>query len=270
MIYVSGKPLDITALQREYPGNSVENIVLKKMNDSELNYRYDYLNQLKFELRLRREIVRAANSLNKSGMGFEVFHQSKCNENFWIRTDNGGFRKKPGVNSSDAINDIFQNGRKYKTECATAMVIVIYKALLNVFGAELFNRVFPSIYLMNWHALDPVIREFGSPREAGDILPGDRAYFKNPDVDPKTPEWQGENVIVLPGGLYYGHGIGITNSERIIRALNQNRRRDADRSAYLMSSVSRLNFKRLAEQYNGSLPETASPQFRPISRRSYA
>ena len=70
--------------------------------------------------------MNAAHALNKSGMGFDVFHKSKCNEDYWFRTDNGGFRLKSGIKGSDAINDIYQNGRKYKTECATAMVIVIY------------------------------------------------------------------------------------------------------------------------------------------------
>ena len=102
---------------------------------------------------------------------------------------------------------------------------------------------------MNWHSLDPLLREIGVPKPVTDILPGDRAYIKNPDVDPKTPELQGGNVIVLSDNLYYGHGVGITTSERIIRFLNQNRFRGATRSAYMLDSVSRPNYKKLEEIY---------------------
>ena len=76
----------------------------------------------------------------------------------------------------------------------------------------------------------------------------DRCYFRNPQVSPKTPELQGENVIVLPKGQYYGHGIGITSAEQIIRILNANRIEDATESAYFMeNSAARPNFKRLAD-----------------------
>ena len=53
-----------------------------------------------------------------------------------------------------------------------------------------------------------------------------QSLYKNPDVDPKTPELQ-ENVIVVRQPVLQAR-VGITTSERIIRFLNQNRfRRDA-------------------------------------------
>ena len=64
----------------------------------------------------------------------------------------------------------------------------------------------------------------GYPRKAHDMLIGDRAYFKNPDVHPETMWLQGENVIVLAEDLYYGHGIGIANAETFIEILNRNRK----------------------------------------------
>ncbi|MFA9382069.1 MAG: protein-glutamine gamma-glutamyltransferase, partial [Acetanaerobacterium sp.] len=123
-------------------------------------------------------------------------------------------------------------------------------ALLALFGAEKFNVQFSGIYLMNWHRLHRHLREVGQMRREDDYLPGDRRYFSNPDVDPLHPEWQGENVIDLNDGMYYGHGMGRRKADEIIRALNRKRKEDATRSAYLMDSAGRPNFKGLSALYH--------------------
>ena len=242
MIFISGSPFDVSEIIGDNPDNTIERQLLKTMSESAENYRYASLGQLQFELRLRRKIVETAWALYKSALSFAVFYQNKCNPVFWIRTENGGFRLKTGVKPSDAIKDMFTNGQKYATECATAMLIVYYGALLNVLPDETFNRLFPSIYLMNFHNIDPLLGAVGTPKKFADILLGDRGYFRNPDVDPKTPQWQGENVIVLPDGLFYGHGIGVADADKIIHELNLNRRPGASRTAYLIDAAARPDF----------------------------
>jgi protein-glutamine gamma-glutamyltransferase len=265
MITISGSPLQISEIAVAYPENSVERQTLEKMYNSTETYRYDTLEQLKFELTLRREIVGAAKKLNSSGMRFAVFHKSQCNPDYWERTSNGGFLLKSGVKPSDAVRDIFVNGRKYATECATAMVIVYYGALREVYPEEIFDDLFRSIYLMNWHRLDPLLREVGTPKTVADILLGDRCYFINPEVDPKVPELQGENVIVLPDGLYYGHGVGITTADRIISMLNANRIEGATQSAYFIeNSAARPNFKKLADAAPRPATRPAPLRWRPF------
>ena len=265
MILISGFPLQISEMPSDYPANSVEAQVLQQMAQSTGTYRFDSIEQLKFELALRKEIVEAARRLNRSGLRFAVFYKSQCNEAYWDRTANGGFLLKSGVKASDGIQDIFTNGRKYATECATAMVIVYYGALLTLWGEGLFNRLFPSIYLMNWHELDALLYEVGMPRTVTDILLGDRCYFRNPQVSPQTPELQGENVIVLPNGLYYGHGIGITNAEQIIRMLNANRIEGATESAYFMEgSAARPNFKKLMDASQAPVVRAAALRWKPF------
>lgn len=247
MIIISGNTFNIYSLENDYPKNSIEWQLLNTMSDSEARYIFDNVEQLQFEILLRKEIVDASKLLNRSDFSFEVFHKSYCNRYYWNRTANGGFDLKEGVSPSKAISDIYINGDLYATECATAMQIVYYKALINVYNEELFNKTFPKIYLMNWHNITPLLKETGTPIPVEDILTGDRCYINNPDFDPKTPQWQGENVIVLGNGLYYGHGIGITTLNRIIRSLNSERRRNATRSAYFMeSTAARPNFKKLA------------------------
>lgn len=245
MISIQQAPFDANELINNYPANSIEQEVLKMMHNSTNNYNYKSTDELDFELKLRKAIVEASIALNKSRMDFAVFRETKCNDKYWIRTDVGGFLLKRDVKPSEAIQDIYKNSHLYATECATAMVIVYYKALLQVMGEALFDKLFTRIELMNWHNIDPRLSEIGYTVKVKDFFPGDRRYFKNPDVDPKTPEWQGENVIDLSKGLYYGHGVGIRNGDYIIFDLNQNRKKDATQSAFLMDSVGRPDFKEL-------------------------
>jgi len=261
MIILNGTPFDIFSIIHEYKENSVEAISLQKMAESQESYQYDSLEELKFELGLRKEIVNAAINLNSSAFSFAIFHKSKCNPLYWDRTANGGFNLKGGVSAADAIQDIYQNGHKYATECATAMLIVYYKALLSVFTKNKFDKQFPTIYLMNWQIIEPLLKETGIQ---ADFLPGDRGYFDNPDVNPETPELQGENVIILLDERYYGHGIGIAKADTIIQVLNSNRKRDAQQSAYFMNTVSRPDFKKIAKVYFALASHTTALVWKPF------
>lgn len=248
MIVIDNRPVPSDLIEK-YSLGSVERRALDILSASGKRYNFSSREELEFELRLRREIVEAAKALNKSKFGFAVFRKSRANPKYWNRTNDGGFSLKRGARPSEAINDIFINGEAYRTECATAMVIVYYKALLDIYGPELFDRVFSSIRLMNWHYIDKNLQEIGRPQRAADYLPGDRRYFSNPDVDPLTPEMQGENVIDMGGGYFYGHDVGIRTANEMIQILNQARRRGADDSAYLMDSAGRPDFKRLYRIY---------------------
>lgn len=212
-----------------------------------------------FEQRMRKAIVNSALALNRSRMAFRVFRKSKCNEAYWERTREGGFLLRRDASPAAAIRDIFNNGSQYGTECATAMVIVYYGAVLEIFPEQLFNRLFSQIYLMNWGHLDSDIG-IRSYSRVPEFLPGDCMYFKNPDVDPTTPEWQGENVIDLGNGTYYGHGIGIQNAEGIIRALNSHRISGSTTSAYLLDSAKRPDFRNLERKLNNFSPRAVDEE----------
>lgn len=249
MIIISNKPVQGDAISNEYPSRSVERYTVNKISSSNKRFQYDSLEELKFELELRKQIVRASVQLHNSRMSFRVFRESKCNPRYWDRTFQGGFLLKKDAKPSDAINDIYINGQFYGTECATAMVIVYYKALLNVFDDYAFNEQFPAIHLMNWHYIDKKFKEVGNMREVKEHLPGDRRYFINPDVDPLNMQWQGENVIDLNNELYYGHGTGISRENLVIATLNINRREGATQSAYLLDSAGNPNYKSLFNIY---------------------
>lgn len=247
MITIAGKILSAQEAETGYADGSIEKTVVKAMSASAAVYRFRSADSLNFELRLRGALVAASRELFRSGLGFAVFREAKCNPEFWDRTAEGGFLLKSGVSPAEAILNIYQSGGSYATECATAMMIVSYKALLQLYGPSLFDRTFPKIELMDWHHIDPLLREVGFVKKRFEYFPGDRRYFANPDVDPLTPQWQGENVIELGGDRYYGHGIGIRSAESILRSLDANRISGADEAARLLDAAGRPDFQRLAE-----------------------
>ncbi|HEY5586281.1 MAG TPA: protein-glutamine gamma-glutamyltransferase [Ruminiclostridium sp.] len=248
MIKITGSLIDSDTIINQYIQNSIEWKIVSILSSSSEVYRYDSQKQLDFELNLRKNIVKAAKDLDKSKFSFKVFRKSKCNQDYWHRTKEGGFTLENGVKPSEAVKDIYIHSSDYGTECSTAIVIVYYKALVDIFPEDLFNKLFSEIYLMNWQHLDYDLGIVDYTK-VSDYLPGDGRYFKNPDVDPLKPEWQGENVIYLDNDLYYGHGIGILSDEKIIVALNKERISDSEVLAYLTNSVNHLNFKYLSNKY---------------------
>jgi protein-glutamine gamma-glutamyltransferase len=244
MVIINGVQINAIPSAEGFAPNPLQQSIFDIMSDSRQTYAYDSAYVLITELRLRNSIVRASRDLYRSGMSFRDFRDSKANPEFWNRTAEGGFELKGGVSPSDAIADIFRHGALYGTECSTAMIIVLYKALLDIMPRMQFNRLYSDIYLMNWQHLDLAIVIY---RSAADELPGDARYFSNPDVDPLKPQWQGENAYYLGNGMYYGHGIGISDAEEMIRALNASRREGATRSAYLNDMVKRQDYSQIAE-----------------------
>lgn len=251
MIQLADGEFNAQALLDTFPAGSAEAEMLNKLINNTHVYQYSSLEELTFEIKLRRNIIDASVDLYRARLAFRTFRESKCNEDFWNRRSDGGFVLRTDVKPSDAINDIYRHTRLYGTECATAIMIVYYKAVLGSYGTELFNRAFQEIILMNWQDMDELMG-ISTYRKLPDYIPGDCRYFRNPDVNPLTPEWQGENAIDLGNDKYYGHGIGITNAEGIIEALNRNKVEDSQISAYLMDTATRPYFKGLYQYWKNS------------------
>lgn len=206
---------------------------------------------LDFERRMRDSIVESAEALNASGVDFATFDDSRGNPQFWTLTEIGGLQLNPGVKPSDGIKDIFQNGHLYAFECATAMVIVLYRATMETIGEEAFNTYFTDLFLWDWN-YDENLRLITNYNKE-QIQRGDIVYFKNPDHAPNKPEWQGENAVKLGDDLFYGHGIGITTGEIIIASLNQERVPGSTTSAYFMDQSLHPDFNYLQRLSTGSV-----------------
>lgn len=250
MINISDYMTPAHYIFNQYRLNPIEKLIIQKIDSSPEIYYYTSFVQLKFELTLRINIVYGAKALNKSRLKFKTFREAMCNPKYWILTDEGGFKLRDNVKPSDAIIDIFMNGYKYGTECSTAIVIVFYKAVLSTLGPTLFNEYFSNLYLMDWKYIDDDLG-IRSYQNVHLYFPGDCRYFDNPDVTPRTPYWQGENVIDLGHDLYYGHGIGIKPADKMIHILNKFRKKDATVSAYLTHTAVRPNFQHLFNLYEG-------------------
>jgi protein-glutamine gamma-glutamyltransferase len=240
MIQLSGRLFSSSNI---WPAGSVERKIVQGMIDDPLAYSYETIEGLRFELRLRKNIIESSRAMNQSDVDFEIFSTARCNPNFWILTETGAFRLREDVFPSDAIEDIFKNSTLYGFECATAKVIILYHAVLNTIGKTSFNRFFQNLYLYSWH-FDP---DLGlKPVPTTHFLPGDIIYFKNPDVNPSTSWWRGENAVLLEDGKFFGHGIGIMTSQEIIQYLNKMRIPGSHISAYMLNSAARPDFNHLA------------------------
>lgn len=245
MVTVNGARINGAPSAQGFAPSALQQDIFDILSAGRESYSYDSANVLITELKLRSSIVKASFDLNRSGMAFKDFRDSRANPEFWNRTAEGGFELKSGAPPSEAINDIYIRGALYGTECSTAMIIVFYKALLDLLPEEQFNRLFSGIYLMDWQHLDRDLAIVVG-RSPADEIPGDARYFSNPDVDPLRPQWQGENAFYLGNGMYYGHGVGIKDADDMIRALNNARKRDATQSAYLNDMVKRQDYARIA------------------------
>lgn len=218
--------------------SELERDIVQKKGKRPLVHQYDSPAALDFELKMRTNIVESAKALSFSGVIFATFEDSRCNEQLWSRTPNGGFRLRSGVLPSEGISDIYHNGRFYAFECATAIVIVFYMAILETIHSAAFNVHFKDLFLRDWQT-DSDLR-FVSTYNKHDAYPGDVLYFKNPDHS--APEWQGENVVKLANDQYYGHGIGIGTSEKMIFYLNKTRKPGSVISAFLTELVVHPDF----------------------------
>ncbi|WP_309119182.1 protein-glutamine gamma-glutamyltransferase [Paenibacillus sp.] len=238
------------------PGVSETRLALLTLLATRTNGAYPSVRDLDFELRMREATLEAARALNVSGVGFETFEHSRCNEDYWRREPNGAFRLRSDRKPSEALRDIYDNGPVYGFECATAIVIVFYKAALDMIGGAAYDRLFANTLLFHWN----VDRDLGlTTIPSTRFVPGDCLYFDNPDVDPATMQWQGENVIYMGGDSYYGHGIGIRSADAIVAKLNEHRRPGAFRSAFLLPQTTRPTYMKLAPYAQHPSPSPGSP-----------
>ncbi|MGG4268275.1 protein-glutamine gamma-glutamyltransferase [Peribacillus simplex] len=237
MIKINHKWLDVSHIQ---PGiasaKSLE--ILQLLAGYPKVFEYRSMDELKFDTHLRRLVIEAAISLDKSEAEFSTLEDSQSNEQYWSLSKDGTFTLQPGVSPHVALVDIFINGGLYAFECGTAIVVIFLKAILDLVGTRNFDYLFSNLFLYDWRPPENMALNV---RQGTDYTPGDCLYFKNPEHAVESPEWQGENAILLGEDLLFGHGIGITNSQGIIDELNSNRKPNTTISAFLTNHIISLD-----------------------------
>ncbi|MFC7064191.1 protein-glutamine gamma-glutamyltransferase [Halobacillus seohaensis] len=244
MILISGRPFQQSNIEST---NSTEKMIIQSMSEAPEVYSYEYVSEFNFEVQLRKNIIDSAGVMHQSEVQFATFNTTRSNPEYWIVTQPGGLMLRQGVKPSEGIEDIFKNSAQYGFECAGAMLIILYHAVLKAIGEYAFNRLFPDLYIYSWHA-DPDLGIY--PTYTDNFILGDIVYFRNPDVDPQIAHWRGENAVVLENGLYFGHGIGVLTAQQMIEALNRTRKPGATQSAYLTNLIVRPSFKHLEKFSN--------------------
>jgi protein-glutamine gamma-glutamyltransferase len=233
MIKINHKWLDVSQIQ---PGTASAKSLetLQCLAEDSNVFEYRNFGDFNFEIQLRNRVIEAAIALDKSGPEFSTLEESQSNQRYWHLSKDGTFTLQPGILPHAALVDIFMNGGLYAFECGTAIVVTFLKAILALIGPRNFDYLFSDLFLYDWR---PPRNMALIVRQGRDYLPGDCVYFKNPDHDLATPEWQGENAILLGRNLFYGHGIGITTAQGIINELNSNRKPYATISAFLTTHI---------------------------------
>ncbi|MBM7619807.1 protein-glutamine gamma-glutamyltransferase [Bacillus tianshenii] len=241
MIQLSGKPFDQTDL---WPPGSMDATIVQSLMDDPETHSYDSMEELQFELTFRKNIISSAELMSQGEARFETFAGSVGNPDYWGMTTRGAFQLRDDAEPAAAIQDIFKNSSLYAYECATAMIMIYYHAALMTIGEKLFNQLFENLYLYSWHTdVDLGVQSLLTKH----LIPGDVAYFNNPDYHPETPWWRGENAIVMGDGMYFGHGIGIKTAQEITDFLNSVRQPDSTTPAALINLVARPSIKHLYE-----------------------
>lgn len=239
MIQISGA----TFQQNEHLQlGSMEKTIIQQMQNAPIFYSYYSESELLFDLKVRKNIIQSSKEMNKSQALFTTFVYARCNPKYWQLTRAGGFLLRSDVRPSDAVLDIYRNSSLYAFECATAIPIIYYHAILNSIGSYLFNSLFRNLYLYSWHTdTDLGIITFYSNH----FLPGDVVYVNNPDFNRKTPQFRGINAVLLHDDKLFGHGFNIRTSSEMIQILNEERKPDSHQSAYITKLVTRPSFKYL-------------------------
>lgn len=170
------------------------------------------------EIAFRARVVTAAKDLAASGASFAGSAAGdKVNKALWTMGFGGRMQVRKFLpdgeigKPSTALRDIFHNGRAYGFECATAMMVIYHKAILDHVGDAAFDAMFTEpkhLAFFRWSIEDDDFLEVKKlVHKPVPLQPGSHYYYTNPDASAENSAFGGENVLYLGEGQFYAHGI---------------------------------------------------------------
>lgn len=221
------------------------------------------------EITFRMNVIRAAKDLAASGAQFSGDQKSdKVNKTLWTLGYGGRMQVRKFVDDrgnlgspAKAIRDIFQNGRQYGFECATAMMVIFHKAILDTIGDAAFDAFFTEpryLTFFRWSEKDDDYLALERVEQKDDkLVAGSHYYYKNPDASDANSAFSGENVIYLGERngerLFYAHGVigrdgnYLVTEGELLRSLSSLRRPGATQQPFRADFSYSLNAHKLAE-----------------------
>jgi hypothetical protein len=235
--------IDVTGQEGSADGRLDRNDLIK-YKDANGNWQIRRVGDDIYEIQSRTATVQASKDMNARMKDGSVTFQGdmsrqQYNPRYWqqaVGPDGQPYwQVRPGVNPSDAINDVFRNTGergKYQIDCAASTNLALMKAKLDTMGAEDFNREFNGFAIRGWetYSVDRATGQWNFDINGGidnltgsrdnltgkpeNLKPGDLVYFTNPNVREGSSANQGENAIFLgfdASGqpLFFGNPIGI-------------------------------------------------------------
>jgi RHS repeat-associated protein len=183
---------------------------------------YKYTDQsIIAEMEFRDALLAAADKVKKSGLGFAAAGEVGKDVKGWEGVKDGiRFKKGSGLTASKAIEELFNQAKDVKLDCANGGILVFYEALRSYLGDERFDKLFVGERQLDIAQANSTRLFWLDLKKYDDYLPGDWRYFSNPNLDPKESRaWQGFNAIQAgkeATGKFIAHpGFELTAQETI-------------------------------------------------------
>jgi hypothetical protein len=192
-------------------GDRLELEILTAMLASPVPFDFPSLEELESALQVRKNIVDAA---SKTFLSFDAYVADRPEE-FWEYDEDRGYVVRPGKSMIDALRLATQpgdDGCVYSFSCSRATEYVIAlglaqevercnKGLLKDLQLQSERRA-----IRSYEFVDVFLKEYGShqaPFPAKYYVPGDRVWFKNPDLDSSDAVgFEGSWVFYLGNGRF--------------------------------------------------------------------
>jgi len=219
------------------------------------------------DLAFRQRVAQAARDLAASGASFSGCQENdSVNKDLWTLGYGGRMQVRKFLEAGKlgspavALKDIFEHGRRYGFECASAMMVLFHKAILDTVGDTIFDKMFTEpayLKIFRWELKDNDYLELEQIEQGkSDLVPGSHYYYKNPDASAANSAFGGENVVYLGSEngqrMFYAHGVCgakgtyLVSEDELIASLSSLRRMGATTAPFRDTFTYSIDAKRLA------------------------